>query len=88
MANPKKNIDIKVYTSPDCQFCHLVKSYLQSRKVPFSEIDIAQDPAAGQELLARTGVAGLPVTFFGDQIFVLGFDRTQIDGYLQDYGWL
>lgn len=87
MNNPKQTVDIKVYTSPDCRFCHLVKSYLQSQKVPFEEVDISVDAAAGQELFTRTGVAALPVTFFGDQNFVLGFDRNQIDGYLQDYGW-
>lgn len=88
MTDAKQTVDIRVYTSPDCQFCHLVKSYLQTQKVPFAEIDISADPAAGQELLERTGLAALPVTLFGDQNFVVGFDRAQIDGYLRDYGWL
>lgn len=88
MARPKQTVDVAVYTSPDCQFCHLVKAYLRSRRVDFREIDIAEDPDAGQELFQRTGVAGLPVTFFGNKVFVLGFDRNQLDSCLQDFGWL
>ncbi len=79
---------IKVYTSQECSFCHLVKSYLQTKGVQFEEIDVGEDPDAGRELAARTGLAALPVTFFDDEVFVLGFDRTQLDSCLQDYGWL
>ena len=88
MSQADQTTPITVYTNDNCPYCRMVKAYLETKRASFDEINIDRDPAAGQDLFARTGVAGLPVTFFGDQTFVLGFDRAQIDSCLQDGGWL
>ena len=74
---------VTVYSAPWCVFCRMAKEYLKGRGVAFEEIDIDQDPAAGQALMAKTGMAGVPVIEIGDET-ILGFDRPKIDLALRD----
>ena len=79
----KPQDQVKVFTTPSCPYCNVVKAYLYSLKVDFKEIDLSQDRAAGQWLSERLGNFGIPVTFFGDEIFVLGWQRAEIDDHLR-----
>jgi glutaredoxin len=49
--------------------------------VPFKSKNVAEDPAAGAELLARTGQTSVPVILVGDEI-VVGFDRGRLQRLL------
>lgn len=71
-------MNITIYTTPTCGFCHMVKEYLNDKKIEFSEKDISQDQEAYKEILEKTNQLGVPVTQINDT-YIIGFDREKID---------
>lgn len=67
-----------VYTTPTCGYCHMMKQYLKSKGVEFSEKDITVDKKAYEEILDKTGRLGVPVLDVDGKI-VVGFDRNKVD---------
>jgi len=45
--------------------------------VAYQERDVSRDPAAAQEVVAKTGQMGVPVTIAGSDVIV-GFDRPRL----------
>ncbi|NYT06134.1 MAG: FAD-dependent oxidoreductase, partial [Methanomicrobiales archaeon] len=70
---------VKVYTTPTCQYCRLVKAFLQKHGISYEEIDVAADRDAAREMVQLTGQLGVPVTVMGDEI-VIGFDIQRLTG--------
>ena len=66
-----------VYTSPTCTYCHVVKIFLKKNSIQFKEIDISGDRKGKEELLKKTGLETVPVTFVGKR-FVAGYDRDKL----------
>ncbi len=72
---------VTVYTGAHCSWCTRVKAYLRQRGVPFTEIDVSQDPREAAALQARTGQTGVPQLDI-DGRYVIGFDKARIDALL------
>lgn len=63
---------VEIYTSPFCGYCFRAKRLLQTKGVPFTEIDVTADGAARAEMVQRAeGRRTVP------QIFI---DGTPIGG--------
>ena len=75
---------VTVYSASWCAFCHMAKQYLASKKVEFTDVDVEKDPSAAQDLVKKTGQAGIPVIEIGDET-IIGFDRPKIDLALNHY---
>lgn len=75
---------VTIYSASWCAFCHMAKEYLKGKNVSFNEIDVENDPKAAQELVAKTGQAGIPVLQIGEAT-IIGFDRPRIDSALEQY---
>lgn len=73
---------VKIYSTSWCVYCRMVKEYLSKLGVPFKEINIEQDQAAGFYIMKKTGQAGVPQIEIGDEVIV-GFDRARIDKALK-----
>ena len=73
---------VTIYSAPWCAFCHMAKHYLDSLKISYKDIDVDSDPKAAQELVAKTGQAGIPVIEIGDKT-ILGFNKAEIDAALK-----
>ena len=73
---------VKVYSTTWCAYCRMVREYLDKLGVAFKDIDIEQDPAAGQYIMSKTHSAGVPQIEIGEQV-ILGFDRPRIDAALK-----
>lgn len=56
-----------VYTTEPCGFCRQAKALLQSRGVPFDEINLAKDAAGRADLVARTGQMTFPQVLVGER---------------------
>jgi len=67
-------MDVTVYTTPTCLYCHQLKQFLDEKNVTYSEIDLSQDREAAQYIAEATGQMGVPVTRVDDR-FVLGFAK-------------
>jgi S1-C subfamily serine protease len=59
----------------------MVKEFLSQKGVSFREKDVSRDQFAAQELVSRTGQAGVPVTVINGETIV-GFDRARLEGAL------
>ena len=78
-------MNVVVYTTPTCSYCHQVKEFLSQRGVKFTEYDVSQDRAAADEMIRKSGQMGVPVITVGDQV-VVGFDRARLEHLLADSG--
>ncbi len=78
MAESKK---VKVYGTPTCVFCPMVKDFLKEHGVDFEEIDVSADEQAFEEMKEKTGQMGVPVVMVGDEA-VVGFDRQKLSRLL------
>jgi S1-C subfamily serine protease len=59
----------------------MVKEFLSQKGMSFREKDVSRDQFAAQELVSRTGQAGVPVTVINGETIV-GFDRARLEGAL------
>lgn len=77
---------ITVYTTATCGFCHMLKSYLEDNKFPFTEKRVDQDYAAAQEMIKKSGQMGVPFTVItdkdGNEQGILGFDVSRLQQVL------
>jgi glutaredoxin-like YruB-family protein len=78
-------MDVKLYTSPTCGYCHQAKRYLSERGVPFTEFDVSLDRAAAQEVVRLTGQMGVPVIVVDGEV-VVGFERPHLERLLAAKG--
>jgi glutaredoxin 3 len=62
MPTPK----IVMYAADWCPYCSRARSLLQSKGVPFEEIDVDARPEARAEMRARSGRNSVPQIFIGD----------------------
>lgn len=84
MSNSNSNSDNKVlvYGAEWCGFCHQVMKYLDGFKVPYTYINLDEEPAKAEEAVTKSGQMGIPVTDIAGTIIV-GFDRSKIDAALK-----
>ncbi|MBX4199652.1 NrdH-redoxin [Candidatus Saccharibacteria bacterium] len=75
---------VTVYSASWCAFCHMAKNYLNGLGVAFKDIDVDSTPGAAQELVQKTGQAGIPVLQIGEAT-IIGFDKPRIDSALAQY---
>lgn len=76
-------MNITVYTTATCGFCKMLKGYLQSKDISYTEKRADEDQAIAVELQQKSGQLGVPFTVIekddGTELGVVGFDRQQID---------
>ena len=73
--------EVKLYTTPTCVPCKAVKRFFDERGVDSTEIDVAADRVAMQELVRISGNITVPVvTIDGD--VVVGFDKARMEELL------
>lgn len=66
--------NILIYSTPSCVYCKMTKDFLGSHNIPFREVNVAEDDAARDEMIQKSGQLGVPVIDVDGQIFV-GFDQ-------------
>jgi len=69
--------NVKVYSTSTCPYCVMVKEYLKSNSVAFTDIDVSLDEKAANEMVQRSGQMGVPVMDI-DGTIIIGFDRSKI----------
>ncbi len=70
-------MDVKIYTTPTCGYCHQAKSFLGELGVKYMEYDVSRDRNAASEMVKLTGQMGVPVIVVDGQA-VIGFDRPRL----------
>jgi glutaredoxin-like YruB-family protein len=69
--------EVKVYSTPTCPYCKVVKQFLEENNIAFTDIDVAASQSAAQEMISRSGQMGVPVIEI-DGTIVIGFDKGKI----------
>lgn len=57
---------VKIYTTPICPYCHRAKRLLDTKGVPYEEIDVSGDDQARVNLAEHTGLRTVPQIFIGE----------------------
>jgi len=77
-TSEKKSVGtIKVYSTPTCPYCEKAKAFLKENNIPYKDINVANNPAAADELIEKSGQMGVPVLEINGKIIV-GYDREAI----------
>ena len=58
-------MDIRIYTTGYCGFCHAAKSLLQARGLKYEEVDVTNEPQQRKWLIEQTGQRTVPQVFLG-----------------------
>jgi len=66
-------MQVKVYSTPTCPWCHKLKDYLDQNKIKYQDIDVSKDQQAAEEMVKKSGQMGVPVTEVDGEM-ILGFD--------------
>jgi glutaredoxin-like YruB-family protein len=75
-------MDVVVYTTPTCGYCHQAKQFLARQGVPFVEKNVAADRQAAMQMVKLSGQQGVPVITVGGQV-VVGFNQPRLRQLLQ-----
>lgn len=68
---------VTVYSTPTCPWCKKTKRLLEAHKVPYTDLDVASDVAARQEMVRKSGQMGVPVIEIDGQI-ITGYDEARV----------
>lgn len=78
-------MDIKVYSTPTCGYCHQAKKFLSDRGVKYTDLDVSHDRQAAEDMVRLTGQMGVPVIVIDGEV-VVGFNRPKIEQLLAKKG--
>jgi len=67
-----------VYSTEACPWCRVAKDFLKENNIEFESKDVAEDEAARNELLEKSGRMGVPVLDI-DGTIIVGFDQEAIE---------
>lgn len=74
--------EIKIYSTPICPACREAKKFLNKNKIKFSDINVAEDVDAAQEMVKKTGQYTVPVIIITDEKekekILVGFDEKEL----------
>jgi len=72
-------MDVTIYTTPTCHYCHMAKAFFKENKIEYKEKDVSRDLEARKDMVEKTGSLGVPVIEVDGEA-VIGFDK----GWLQE----
>ena len=75
---------ITVYSTPTCPWCHKVKQFLKQKGIVFTDINVAANQKAADEMVEKTGQMGVPVIDI-DGTIIIGFDQSAIEQALKSH---
>ncbi len=72
---------VTVYSTPSCPYCNKLKQYLDKHGIRYTDINVASDQKAAEEMVRKSGQRGVPQTDINGQI-IIGFDVPKISKLL------
>lgn len=74
---------VKVYSTPVCPHCVMLKDWLRGKGIRFEDIDVSINREAAREMVSKSGQMGVPVVEINGKIIV-GFDRAALEKELKN----
>ena len=72
---------IKIYSTPTCKWCNVLKEHLDFNNVRYVDIDVSKDTKGALEMIKKSGQRAVPVIDIDGNIIV-GYDKECIDKLL------
>ncbi len=69
---------VKVYSTPTCTYCVVLKKYLEGKDINYEEIDVSENEEEQKKMIEKTGQMGVPVVEIDDEV-IIGFDKEKIE---------
>jgi glutaredoxin-like YruB-family protein len=73
---------VTVYTTPTCTWCNTLKTFLRKNGIRYTEVDVASNQSAAQDMVRKSGQQGVPQTDINGEI-VIGFDQAKLNRLLE-----
>ncbi len=70
---------IRVYSTPTCTYCIILKKYLEEKNIDYEEVDVSQNEEEQKRMVEKTGQMSVPVIEIDEDRFIIGFDREEIE---------
>ena len=80
-ADGKLQKRVTVYSTPSCPYCNKLKQYLNKHGVRYTDINVASNQQAAEEMVRKSGQRGVPQTDINGQM-IIGFDVPKISRML------
>lgn len=77
---------VVLYSIPVCGSCDLARTYLQKRKVPFSEVNLESDPKVQETARKKFGSLSVPIITIGEKV-MKGYLESLLEGELDQAGY-
>lgn len=85
-VGPLKPRNVKLYSTTTCPYCKMEAAWLREKKITFEEVHVDFNQTAAEEMVAKTGQMGVPVTAISYEDsyedFIVGFDKPQLSQIL------
>lgn len=65
---------VKIITSPACNYCHAAKDLLEKKGISFQEVDVVNNSEEASQLLSQSGQRTVPQIFI-DEKSIGGFSE-------------
>jgi alkyl hydroperoxide reductase subunit F len=69
---------VTVYSTENCPYCRMAKTFLEKHGVPYESIDVGKDVEQAKKMVALSGQHGVPVITVDDEVIV-GFDIRRLN---------
>ncbi len=73
---------VTVYSTPSCPYCNKLKQYLNKHGIRYTDINVAANPQAAEEMVRKSGQRGVPQTDINGKI-IIGFDVPKLSKLLE-----
>ena len=70
-------MSLLIYTTPACPWCKKTKEFLKSKRLKYTEKNVASNQKTQQEMLKKSGQMGVPVLDINGKI-IIGYDPNGI----------
>ena len=78
---------ITVYSTKSCAYCRMLKGWLDSKSIEYTNYSVDENPFAAQMLVSQSGQMGVPFSTIeyddGSVEKILGFDRPRFEAALR-----
>lgn len=77
---------ITIYSTTTCPYCVMLKNWLDTKSVSYTNYNVDQNPIAAQHMVNLSGQMGVPFSTIeredGSVEKILGFDRSRFESVL------
>ena len=78
---------ITVYSTKSCAYCRMLKGWLDSKSIEYTNYSVDENPFAAQMMVSQSGQMGVPFSTIeyddGSVEKILGFDRPRFEAALR-----